>query len=268
MTEAARTHNVSRSDLITKLEDWNADGLLKGFQRHEEKHRYLILKELPTDPQQIASVADRVSVLLNETTQKDLDRVRRLFDWATSSECLPKALSRYFGDVDSLPDETVCGKCTVCRHHAPVVIPPAAKYRFDDVAFQSVLKAAPPEWRFDAKLLARIAFGVKSPFITERNLHKHRTFGTMADHPWDVVLQRFQEVVDQNPNSPPTYRPPTPEPAASPRTPKKRKIEEDPPEASGSSSPKKPKTPKKKTVQSNKIFGYLRAPSDEIQEVE
>lgn len=63
---------------------------------------------------------------------------------------------------------------------------------FNSVAFKAVCNAIPA--RDDPRLLAKLAFGISTPKISELKLYKDPLFGCMDDHTFPGLLKSFQMV--------------------------------------------------------------------------
>lgn len=234
---ASQGKGLSRDSLVAKLNEWNDRGYIV-LRATKRWNRYGVLKDLPTDENEINDIADQMFARLSQREQDEVGRMERVFDWAADSQCLAKGLALYFGDTESFPNDGVCGKCTVCKSGGK----PATTYKyvpppFNEDAFSKILAFA--DVHDDARFLARVAFGITSPRITTLKLSSSPVFGTMSDHRWEDLMARCDTIVEQwwldNPDGPTTEEvggrgPPKPKPAA--KAPAKRKA---PASASGSS---------------------------------
>ncbi|KAG8986093.1 hypothetical protein FRB90_004232 [Tulasnella sp. 427] len=192
--DASAASRIDRNVLVAKLNDWHDSGYIE-LKPSQRRNRYLLLKDMPTDEAEINEIADGMFERMEAREKDEVARLDKVFNWASTATCLPKALGDYFGDIDSLPLDATCSYCTPCRSGGA----PAMQYDytpppFDEIAFQKVLNATPI--RDDARFLARLAFGITSPRITAEKLSKHDAFGIMAPQMWDSLLERCEREVE------------------------------------------------------------------------
>lgn len=124
--------------------------------------------------------------------QQDLARMRSVMDLITGEACFARTLAQHFGDT--LPDgEQECWQCSWCetKQVVPRVEPP--RRAWDSAAFLKVLETVPA--RDDPRFLARVAFGISSPRVTQEKLGKSPVFGSMEDHDFVVRLDYFPQVL-------------------------------------------------------------------------
>ncbi|KAG8919870.1 hypothetical protein FRC00_010810, partial [Tulasnella sp. 408] len=191
---ASGVSGVSRTSLVVKLNDWHDSGWIE-LKATQRRNRYQVLKDMPDDENEIESIADQMFEKMVAREKEEVERLEKVFAWASTATCLPKALAEYFGDIDSFPLETTCGHCTACQSGGE----PAIQYShtpppFNEIMFQQVLAAI--RVRDDPRFLARVAYGITSPRITAERLSKHPVFGSMCEHPWDELLKRCEMEVE------------------------------------------------------------------------
>jgi len=181
---AARNAKVGRVEIISKLTSWDERGIIaldaKGVQ-----NVYRVLQPLPTSAKEQQSIIDSLYKELEVREQQDLARMEEVSDLIIGRECFSLTLAKHFGDT--LPDgKTECGTCSWCESHQPVEMkmPPQVPWNSD--AFFAVLKKVPE--RDDPRYLARIAFGIYSPRVSQAKLAKDQVFGSMEDHQFSVSL--------------------------------------------------------------------------------
>lgn len=155
--------------------------------------RYLLDKErpLPKTDEGIRKLAKKlfevrrafamISLTAQTLQQKEVDEVRRIREvitLATSEKCIARGLSDHFGDAeDTIGQDGKCGTCSYCltgkaaAHIQPEPAPIA------DGSVKAVLEAC--AIRSDPRLLAKIAFGLTSPRVTELKLSSSPVFGSM-----------------------------------------------------------------------------------------
>lgn len=179
---AARNARVGRVEIISKLTSWDERGLIaldaKGVQ-----NVYRVLKPLPTSSKEQQTIIDALYKELEVREQHDLARMDEVSDLITGRQCFARTLAQHFGD--SLPDEkTECGSCTWCETHQPVEMKKPPTVPWNSKAFLAVLNRVPE--RDDPRYLARVAFGISSPRVTQAKLAKDPVFGSMEDHQFTV----------------------------------------------------------------------------------
>lgn len=107
---------------------------------------------------------------------------------------IPHTLALYFGD-ESAVNGGKCGNCTVCvtgRSATSLTFDSAlaACETPDRAQIEAVLARCP--LRDDARLLARIAFGVTSPRVTKAKWNKYQEFGSMASSDFNDLVEAFE----------------------------------------------------------------------------
>lgn len=124
------------------------------------------------------------------------DRQRKFEDWTrsrrqvvelfTKDRCTLVGIAEHFGT--ELPDgRSRCGRCDWCLTGKPLVLQSELdEEAIDPGKVRAVLKAVPD--RDHPRFLARIAAGLPSPRVTDRNLHKSSVYGSMRDSNFDVSL--------------------------------------------------------------------------------
>jgi hypothetical protein len=174
-----------RTDIVRKLNDLDAAGIITLKPEHVQ-NTYKIIQSLPRTGPALEKYVEQIYEVMEKREQEALDRTDQMLKLITGNSCFSRALAQHFGD--NLPGGmTECGHCTFCLTKTPVVqqLPPPVKFNFP--AFKAVLSQIPD--RDDARLLARVAFGITSPRVTKLKLSKHPIFGSMADHSFMVCPQ-------------------------------------------------------------------------------
>lgn len=179
---AANRFGIPRTDIIRKLNDLNETGALE-LKPSGVINVYKITNTPPKSHHEIEKITKSIYDVMAKREQEALLRTEQMLALITGKACFTKALAQHFGD--SLPDgKKECGHCTWCMSHTPVVqqIPPPVP--FNHGRFQAILNKVPD--RDDARLLARIAFGIASPRSTAMKLSRDPVFGSMDDHNFEV----------------------------------------------------------------------------------
>ena len=179
---AARTGIATREQVVAKLNDWH-DRKLIDLDAKGVVNIYRILKHLPSTAAEKQRIIDALYKELEVREQQELQRMEQVIGLITGKKCFALELSQHFGD--SLPDQKhECGSCTWCKSKTPVQKVMQPEKAWDSKAFFAVLNACPD--RDDPRFLARIAFGISSPRITQAKLSHHHVFGSMDGHDFMV----------------------------------------------------------------------------------
>jgi hypothetical protein len=109
------------------------------------------------------------------------------FNDESSITGLAQALAAYFGSESAVLNGR-CDNCTICLS-GRVPFDRAFKSVPEPFKVQSVLNACPD--RDDARMLARLAFGISSPRLTAAGLTKGTIFGCLDNVDFRVLLDVF-----------------------------------------------------------------------------
>jgi hypothetical protein len=181
---AAAKYGLLRADVIRKLNEFNDRGFLQ-LKASGVVNRYKVLKELPTTSKQIGAITDKLHAEMEDRERDAMKRFQAVCDLLTGSRCFAGALTEYFGM--ELPErKSKCGHCTYCLTGKPVVLPPKPPPSINMSGILDILAACTV--RDDPRFLARIAFGIKSPRVTQLKLDKKDVFGSLEDHDFKVCL--------------------------------------------------------------------------------
>ena len=178
----ASKYGLLRTDIIHKLNDWNEEEAIE-LKPSGVINVYKVLARLPQTSQEINNLVNAIYSLLQSRESQALARTDEVLALITSPACFSQSLAQHFGD--SLPDgKKECGHCTWCLEHKAVISEKSPPVPFNKAAFKAILKKV--QDRDDARFLARIAFGIRSPRITKLKLGKDPIFESMADHEFPV----------------------------------------------------------------------------------
>ncbi|CAJ2505842.1 Uu.00g132360.m01.CDS01 [Anthostomella pinea] len=178
----AKTTGLLRSDIIRKLNEFHDTGSIM-LKATSVVNRYKILKKLPSATKEIESIVDKLYHEMEGREEDALQRSEQVADLLTSPKCFALSLAEHFGM--ELPDgKTKCGHCTFCLTGVAVVLPPKPAPPVDITGIQKILDAC--DVRDDPRFLARIAFGIKSPRVTQLKLDRLKVFGSLEDHDFKV----------------------------------------------------------------------------------
>lgn len=187
--DVSRLQGVSRDSVISKLNAWNEQGFIE-LETKNVHQIYLVLKPLPKGTEDQNALADKVHVELENREKQDLIRMDQVTGLVTGKKCFARSLAEHFGDA--LPsDAQECGHCTWCLTHEPVQLKQPPKVPWSAAAFNKILKTVPE--RDDPRYLARIAFGIGSPRVTQAKLGKSPVFGLMEDCDFMVSEKKVVE---------------------------------------------------------------------------
>ncbi|KAF2160558.1 hypothetical protein M409DRAFT_70314 [Zasmidium cellare ATCC 36951] len=190
---AATTSGLSRHNIVRKLNDWHESSIID-LQSSGVVNIYRVEKNWPPAPEEQQRIVDDLYKDLEFREQQALQRMHEVTALVTGESCFAYSLAKHFGDA--LPDGAVeCGQCTWCEKHKAVekIEPPSRGW--DSAAFFKILEAVPD--RDDPRYLARIAFGITSPRVTQARLSGHKIFGSMEDQDFMTLLNAFTKVCEK-----------------------------------------------------------------------
>ncbi|TGO15095.1 hypothetical protein BTUL_0044g00340 [Botrytis tulipae] len=186
---AACRYNLGRNEVIGKLNEWNAEGVLE-LKASQVLNVYKVTKPLPKTAKEIETIAKTIYSSMEMREKQALERSEKILQLITGKACFSKKLAQHFGD--ELPDgKEECGHCQWCFTHKPVEIQLPPPVPFNTMAFNNVLNMI--EERDDPRFLARVAFGISTPRVTAMKLGKSPIFGSMDDHEFSVLLEAFEK---------------------------------------------------------------------------
>ncbi|KAF4504562.1 hypothetical protein G6O67_008002 [Ophiocordyceps sinensis] len=183
----ARETGLLRADLVRKLNQLEERECIK-LKASGIEHRYRILQPLPSTDGAIDKLVKELYADLEFREEEAMRRIRQMATLITGAKCFALALAEHFGM--KLPDgKRNCGHCTFCLLGRRVVLPPTPPKPVDRAGIKRILDAC--DVRDDPRFLARIAFGMKSPRITQLRLDKSPVFRSLADHDFKTLLKEF-----------------------------------------------------------------------------
>ncbi|KAK6007705.1 hypothetical protein QM012_004519 [Aureobasidium pullulans] len=184
---AATRKGLMRADLVQKLDSWNATGVIM-LKASGVMNRYRVLSPLPTAEADIQTLADDLYADMAQREKDALGRIDQMVSLITGKSCLALGLAQHFG-MD-LPDRRQsCGHCTYCAWGEAATLAPKPIPPVNAEGVKRVLAACPHD---DPRLLARVAFGIKSPRITQLKLDKSSVFESLKDHEFSTLLKEFE----------------------------------------------------------------------------
>jgi hypothetical protein len=180
----SKSSGVARTELVAKLNQWNEGGTIdlrtKGLE-----HVYRICQQLPSTVKDHEDIVEKLYAQMEVREQQAFDRAQEVVRLATSSSCISQKLAEYFGD-NSI-GLTACGHCTWCETQTSISIKERSTLPTTLDTLHDVLDAC--SVRDDSRFLAKVAFGISSPRITELKLGNHRVFGSLVDHDFKVSVR-------------------------------------------------------------------------------
>jgi superfamily II DNA helicase RecQ len=183
----ASSTGLRRADLVRKLQQLHDQGDIE-LRAGGVEPRYRVLKPLPKTNAAIDELVDKLYVDLEKKEQDGLNRMHEVVNLVTDKKCFAVALAAYFGM--ELPDaEQKCGHCTFCMTGKQVVLPERPPEVVDMQKIKAVLDAC--SVRDDPRFLARVAFGIKSPRVSQLKLDKSPVFMSLADHSFEALMREF-----------------------------------------------------------------------------
>ncbi|KAH8688238.1 P-loop containing nucleoside triphosphate hydrolase protein [Ilyonectria robusta] len=189
LTSVSQTTGLRRHDIVSLLNQLNETGAIKLTVSGVEQ-KYKVLGKLPSTSSEIDKLTDQLHETLETREQQALERVQQVVNFVTAPKCFARSIAEHFGM--SLPDgKEKCGHCTFCISGMPVHLPPSPPKAVSQAAIQRVLTTT--DVRDDARFLARVAFGIKSPRVTKLKLDKTPAFMSMADQDFSMILKEFEK---------------------------------------------------------------------------
>lgn len=182
---AAQSQRLDRMEVIRKLQDWDDLGVIE-LKTSGVISVYRVSKKLPSTSTEVEQLVDALYKELQDREAQELTRMQEVIDLVTGNSCFARSLAQHFGD-DLPQQKTECGHCTWCETHQRLQLKTAPPVPWDRERFGKVLKAV--EARDDARFLARVAFGITSPRVTQMKLSNDPVFGSMADHDFVVSVK-------------------------------------------------------------------------------
>ncbi|KAI1092032.1 ATP-dependent DNA helicase [Rostrohypoxylon terebratum] len=183
MNYVVSSTGLLRADLIRKLNDYNDRDIIM-LKVSGVENRYKVLKKLPSTPQEIDAITDKVFADMESREEDALKRTQQVADLITGDKCFALALAEHFGM--GLPDgKTKCGHCIHCLTGKCIIMSPKPNLPADMDTIRKVLRVCRGV-RDDPRFLTRVAFGIKSPRVTQLKLHLTDVFGSLVEHDFEV----------------------------------------------------------------------------------
>ncbi|KZL79294.1 family atp-dependent dna helicase [Colletotrichum incanum] len=229
----ADSNGVTRADVTRKLDSWAESGIIKLDKKGVQKV-FRLSKPLPSKRDEIDSIIDDIDTEIMKKEKQDLQRVQDLVDLLTGTTCLTRGLAAYFADTTHASIKE-CGHCTWCETHKQVKLPDFVPQSLDEQTMKKVLgvckaacakeaskaddlaataskakssdkaKTATVQARQalansnaekDARFMACVAFGIKTPRIGSMSLHNNKAvFETMRNCNFNELVDTFEKMM-------------------------------------------------------------------------
>lgn len=174
LDDLADASGIPRADLVRKMDEWNERGAIE-LKKEGVQNIYRLERPLPSTPEEINAIVQKLDECMKETEKQDLARTKSLLDLITAKRCFSRSIADYFGEATDLKEE--CGHCTWCETKKQVVMPDEPPQAPDPVKVKRVLDTIGV--RDDARYLAKLAFGIKSPRMAAEGVYKTNVFESM-----------------------------------------------------------------------------------------
>jgi hypothetical protein len=148
--------------------------------------RYQILSPLPTFDK---SLSREVVKNMEAREKQSVDRLQGVVKWATSNHCLAGALKVYFGEPQGSP----CLQCSYCQTGAVATIKRQVPRRPSASDLTNIYQLCGKD--SNARMMARVAYGLGSPKITSLGHSKSPYFGSLVDCDFEELLEHFQNIM-------------------------------------------------------------------------
>ncbi|UQC81692.1 RecQ family ATP-dependent DNA helicase [Colletotrichum lupini] len=213
---------VSRADVTRKLDSWAESGIIKLSKTGVQKV-FRVSKKLPSQQADIDEIIDNIDQEIVKKEKQDLQRVQDLVNLLTGKSCLTRGLATYFADTTHSSVKE-CGHCTWCETHQQVRLPGFTPKPLDEKAMRRVLavckeacqqeaskaKGGKPKTtalqtrqalanstaKDDARFMACVAFGIRTPRVSSMSLHNNKAvFETMSTCNFNDLVQKFEDMI-------------------------------------------------------------------------
>ena len=186
---AASVGKVTQSRIVWKLKQWDNNEIIN-LSTSQFMNRYRLLKDPPDSKEEIWDLAAACWEMLREREKNEIIRFNSAVSFATTPKCLAAQLAAHFHDT--IPDGE-CAKCSYCLTQRAATFTPSPKHSVD-VAYLERLVSQFGSHR-DARLIVRLAFGIKSPKIMYLRLDRHEDFGQRKGCDFDGMLEETERIM-------------------------------------------------------------------------
>ncbi|PXF44500.1 putative ATP-dependent DNA helicase RecS [Gracilariopsis chorda] len=184
VANVAENMDMNYGQVSRLCDDMVVDGYMVEAKSRKLRHRARV-KMIPDD---LNAIADTLHGRLVSIQQRQIRRLHEVLKYFSAKECQTLHLANHLGDEYNA---TRCGHCEFCLNRGvqPVKIWDAVRAReakkLDERRWALIqLEDIPKD---NPLLMARFAAGISSPVISRR-YRRLRTFGSMSDHDFNVLL--------------------------------------------------------------------------------
>ncbi|GAA6010329.1 hypothetical protein JCM11491_006270 [Sporobolomyces phaffii] len=188
---AAQENGTTRQEIVRQISKWEYQGWCE-VKVAGVMNRYAVLQELPSTQEEIDEMATKLYEQMYEREEADVNRLKGVADFIRQDQCYAHALAAYFGDTTSVPNGK-CGSCSHCLTKKALAFKASGGAEMTDKQFKWILASCGV--RDDARLLAKIAFGIRSPRITALGFGGATSdcFGILSDCDFNALVERFED---------------------------------------------------------------------------
>jgi superfamily II DNA helicase RecQ len=191
--EIAKRSRIDRAELVRTLNRWDEQGAIE-LKKEGVENIFRLERALPSSQREIDDIIKHIDENMGATEQMNLERTQSLISLITDKTCFSRALAGYFGETAGrMQDE--CGHCTWCETHTQVHLPNEPAQPPDQAKVKAILDKLPV--RDDPRFLAKVAFGIKSPRITELKVQNTGVFESMNVCDFPALLKVFTAACDK-----------------------------------------------------------------------
>ncbi|KAI1263174.1 ATP-dependent DNA helicase recQ [Xylariaceae sp. FL1019] len=192
VSSTANLSNLFRNDIIRKLNELSDRGFIK-LKVGGVENRYKILKKLPATPEEVRVITDQLHAELSKKEGDEMKRFEAVVGLFLGRQCFANALASYFGT--KLPSgKSKCGHCSFCMTGKQLILPAKPKPPINLAGIRNILALC--DVRDDPRFLARVAFGIRSPRVSQLGLDKQKIFGSLEDHDFESLLKEFTKACE------------------------------------------------------------------------
>jgi ATP-dependent DNA helicase RecQ len=152
---------------------------------------------IKTRPRDSLALKSRLIERFATRERNDVGRVSEVVQLAEHSGCLVRYLLHYFGE--DLGQN--CGHCSSCSGVSGIRIIRETKPPKLDQAKIAALQGQYPEALMSPRQIARFLCGLSSPLLIQGKLSKHSDFGSLAEVPFQMVLEAAEQFAAVKPAS-------------------------------------------------------------------
>ncbi|GAA5876265.1 hypothetical protein JCM16303_007075 [Sporobolomyces ruberrimus] len=185
---AAEANGTTRAEIVRQISKWEFQGWCE-TKLSGVMNRYAVLQPLPTSQVDIDDLAENLFSQMAEREEADVSRLKGVGDFIRQNQCYAHALASFFGDTTSVKDGK-CGNCSHCLSGKVLSFKASGGAKMTDKQFKFILASCGV--RDDGRLLAKVAFGIRSPRITDLGLARADCFGILCDCDFNELVERFE----------------------------------------------------------------------------